>query len=47
LLEQSARYLELGFTEQVFMLDPPKASLLAGKLAEALADLRAADRVRK
>jgi F420-dependent oxidoreductase-like protein len=47
LLEQSARYLELGFTEQVLMLDPPKASLLAGKLAEALADLRAVDRVRK
>jgi alkanesulfonate monooxygenase SsuD/methylene tetrahydromethanopterin reductase-like flavin-dependent oxidoreductase (luciferase family) len=47
LLEQSARYFELGFTEQVFMLDPPKATMLAGKLAEALSDLRAVERVRK
>ncbi len=40
LLEQSARYLELGFTEQIFMLDPPKATMLAGKLADALPELR-------
>jgi alkanesulfonate monooxygenase SsuD/methylene tetrahydromethanopterin reductase-like flavin-dependent oxidoreductase (luciferase family) len=47
LLEQSARYLELGFTEQIFMLDPAKATMLAGKLAEALPELRNVGRVRK
>jgi F420-dependent oxidoreductase-like protein len=47
LLEMSGRYLELGFTEQIFMLDPPKATLLAGKLAEALPELRNVTRVRK
>jgi hypothetical protein len=46
LLERSARYLELGFTEQVFMLDPPKATMLADRLAEALPELRQAERVR-
>ena len=45
-LEQSARYLELGFTEQVFMLAPPRATMLAGKLAEALPELRQAEKVR-
>jgi F420-dependent oxidoreductase-like protein len=47
LLEQSARYFELGFTEQIFMLDPTKAIVLANKLAEALPELRNAGRVRK
>ena len=47
LLEQSARYLELGFTEQILMLDPPKATMLAGKLADALPELRTVGRVRK
>jgi hypothetical protein len=42
----SARYLELGFTEQIFMLDPPKATMLAGKLADALPDLRKVGTVR-
>ena len=46
LLEMSARYLELGFTEQIFMLDPPKATMLAGKLADALPDLRKVGTVR-
>jgi alkanesulfonate monooxygenase SsuD/methylene tetrahydromethanopterin reductase-like flavin-dependent oxidoreductase (luciferase family) len=46
LLEQSARYFELGFTEQVLMLDPTKATALAGKLAEALPELRMVERVR-
>jgi F420-dependent oxidoreductase-like protein len=46
LLEQSARYLELGFTEQILMLDPPKATVLAGKLADALPDLRNIGKVR-
>ena len=45
LLEQSARYFELGFTEQIFMLDPPKAIMLANKLAEALPELRQVERV--
>ena len=47
LLEQSARYFELGFTEQIFMLDPTKATVLANKLAEALPELRNVERVRK
>ena len=47
LLEMSARYVELGFTEQIFMLDPPKATMLAGKLADALPELRNVGRVRK
>ena len=47
LLDQSARYFELGFTEQVFMLDPPTATMLAGKLAEALPELRDVEKVRK
>jgi F420-dependent oxidoreductase-like protein len=46
LLEQSARYFELGFTEQVLILDPPKAVALAAKLADALPDLRQVERVR-
>ncbi|TMB87527.1 MAG: TIGR03560 family F420-dependent LLM class oxidoreductase [Chloroflexi bacterium] len=47
LLEQSARYFELGFTEQVLMLDPPKAVMLADKLAEALPDLRQVEKARR
>jgi F420-dependent oxidoreductase-like protein len=46
LLEQSAHYLELGFTEQIFVLDAPKATMLAGKLADALPELRDVGRVR-
>ncbi len=46
LFEQSAHYLELGFTEQIFMLDPQQDTMLAGKLAEALPDLRQLERVR-
>ena len=46
LFEMSARYLELGFTEQIFVLDPPRATMLAGKLAEALPELRTVGRVR-
>ena len=46
LLEQSARYFELGFTEQIFMLDPPRAIMLAEKLAEALPELRQVEKVR-
>ena len=46
LLEQSARYFALGFTEQVLMLDPAKATMLAGKLAEALPELRQVEKVR-
>jgi F420-dependent oxidoreductase-like protein len=46
LLEQSARYFELGFTEQIFMLDPPKALMLADRLAEALPELRQLEKVR-
>jgi len=47
LLQQSARYFELGFTEQVLMLDPPKAVMLADKLAEALPDLRQVEKARR
>ena len=47
LLEESARYFKLGFSEQVFMLDPPKATMLADKLADALPELRNVGRVRK
>jgi F420-dependent oxidoreductase-like protein len=46
LVEQSARYFELGFTEQIFMLDPPKAIMLSEKLAEALPELRQVEKVR-
>ena len=46
LLEQSARYFALGFTEQVLMLDPAKATMLAGKLSEALPELRQVEKVR-
>ena len=47
LLEQTARYLELGFTEQIFVLDASKATTLAGKLADALPELRRVGTVRK
>jgi alkanesulfonate monooxygenase SsuD/methylene tetrahydromethanopterin reductase-like flavin-dependent oxidoreductase (luciferase family) len=46
LLEQSARDFEDGFTEQVFMLNPPvQGPALAAKLADALPELRRLDRV--
>jgi F420-dependent oxidoreductase-like protein len=45
-LEDSARYFEQGFTEQVFMLDPQKATVVAAQLAEALSDLRQVEKVR-
>ena len=47
LLEMSARYYELGFTEQIFMLDPPKATMLADKLAGSLADLRQVEKAKR
>jgi F420-dependent oxidoreductase-like protein len=40
LLEESARYLELGFTEQVIYLRGPDAAGVAGKVADLLTDLR-------
>jgi alkanesulfonate monooxygenase SsuD/methylene tetrahydromethanopterin reductase-like flavin-dependent oxidoreductase (luciferase family) len=46
LREQSAGYFESGFTEQIFMLDPHKATMLADKLAGALPDLRQVEKVR-
>jgi F420-dependent oxidoreductase-like protein len=47
LIEQSARYYQMGFTEQIFMLDPSNAIALAAKLAEALPELHSVGRVRK
>jgi F420-dependent oxidoreductase-like protein len=40
LLDESARYLELGFTEQVIYLRGPDSSTTAGKVADLLPDLR-------
>jgi F420-dependent oxidoreductase-like protein len=40
LLDESARYLELGFTEQIIYLRGPDPSTTAGKVADLLADLR-------
>ncbi|HEV2033319.1 MAG TPA: TIGR03560 family F420-dependent LLM class oxidoreductase [Candidatus Dormibacteraeota bacterium] len=40
LLEESARYLELGFTEQVIYLRGADAGTLAGKVADLLPELR-------
>jgi F420-dependent oxidoreductase-like protein len=40
LLEESARYLELGFTEQVIYLRGPDPVGVAGKVAALLPDLR-------
>lgn len=45
LLDQSGRLLELGFTEQVLMLNPAQATEIAEKMAEALPDLRRLQRV--
>jgi len=46
LLEESGRYLELGFTEQVIYLRGQDAGALAGKVADALPELRQLDRAR-
>ena len=40
LLDESARYLELGFTEQVIYLRGPDSSTTAGKVADLLPELR-------
>jgi len=40
LLDESARYLELGFTEQVIYLRGPDSVRVAGKVAELLPELR-------
>jgi len=45
LLDQSGRLLELGFTEQVLMLNPAKATEIAEKMVEALPQLRRLQRV--
>jgi F420-dependent oxidoreductase-like protein len=46
LLEESARYLELGFTEQVIYLRGSDPGTLAGKIADLLPELRQLDRAR-
>lgn len=46
LLEESARYLELGFTEQVIYLRGSDPGTLAGKIADLLPELRRLDRAR-
>jgi F420-dependent oxidoreductase-like protein len=46
LLEESARYLELGFTEQVIYLRGADPGTLAGKIADLLPELRQLDRAR-
>jgi F420-dependent oxidoreductase-like protein len=40
LLDESARYLDLGFTEQVIYLRGPDSSTTAGKVADLLPELR-------
>jgi len=40
LLEESARYLEWGFTEQVIYLRGEDPGTLAGKIGDLLTDLR-------
>jgi F420-dependent oxidoreductase-like protein len=40
LLEESARFLELGFTEQVIYLRGPDPGAVAGKVADLLPELR-------
>ena len=48
LLEQASMYYELGFTEQIFMLNPPaQTTAVAPKLAEALPELRKVEHVRR
>jgi F420-dependent oxidoreductase-like protein len=44
LLDESARYLELGFTEQVIYLRGADPGYLASKVADVLPDLRRLDR---
>ncbi len=46
LLEESARYLELGFTEQVIYLRGADPGTLATKVADLLPELRRLERVR-
>lgn len=46
LLEESARYLELGFTEQVIYLRGADPGALAGKVGDLLPDLRGLERAR-
>jgi len=46
LLEESARYLELGFTEQVIYLRGSDPGTLAGKIGDLLPELRQLDRAR-
>src|SRR5580765_3964678 len=46
LLEESAQYLELGFTEQVIYVRGEDPGALAGKVADALPELRQLDRAR-
>ena len=47
LVEQCARYHELGITEQVIYLDGEHPDAIAAKLVDALSDLRNIERVRK
>jgi len=47
LVEQCARYHELGITEQIIYLDGEHPDAVAAKLADALSDLRNIGRVRK
>jgi F420-dependent oxidoreductase-like protein len=46
LLDESARYLELGFTEQVIYLRGSDPSTTAGKVADLLPDLRSLQKTR-
>ncbi len=46
LLEESARYLELGFTEQVIYLRGGDPGALAARIADLLPELRRLERVR-
>ena len=47
LVEQCARYHELGISEQIIYLDGEHPDAVAAKLADALSDLRNIERVRK
>ena len=46
LVEQCARYHELGITEQIIYLDGDHPEAVAAKLADVLLDLRRLERVR-
>jgi hypothetical protein len=46
LLEESARYLELGFTEQVIYLRGEDPGSLAAKVGDLLPELRQVERAR-